>query len=124
VSQSDGMFLVRATLELQDGSRHPGFVTPAFKEGDLGVQQPQIFVGKRRFGFWGGMFGVAEEERQALYTRLGEARTRFFRCGSTSIPVSRQVQQPVESTASIGVHAMSKSSISRGPLRPATHRFD
>jgi hypothetical protein len=78
VSQSDGMFLVRATLELQDGSRHSGFVTPAFKEGDLGVQQPQIFVGKRRFGFWGGMFGVAAEERQALYTALGRGPDAVF----------------------------------------------
>jgi hypothetical protein len=78
VSQSDGMFLVRATLELQDGSRHPGVVTPAFKEGDLGVQQPQIFVGKRRFRFWGGMFGVAAEERQALYTTLGRGPDAVF----------------------------------------------
>ena len=47
---SAGMLLVKATLELHDGSRHPGFVTPALKEGDLGTQQPQIFAGNRRLG--------------------------------------------------------------------------
>jgi len=67
---SEGMLLVQATLELGDGSRHPGFITPALKPGDLGTQQPQIFAGGRSFGFWGGMFGVPIEERQSLYAAL------------------------------------------------------
>jgi hypothetical protein len=45
VSPSEGMLLVRATLELRDGSHHSGFVTPAFKDEDLGALQPHIFVG-------------------------------------------------------------------------------
>src|SRR5262249_46441843 len=52
---SEGMLLVRATFHLRDGSRYPGFITPAMDEGDLGTQQPQIFVGDRRFSFWGGL---------------------------------------------------------------------
>jgi hypothetical protein len=30
---SEGMLLVRATIELSDGTAFPGFVTPAFEEG-------------------------------------------------------------------------------------------
>ncbi len=75
---SEGMLLVRATLELRDGTRHNGFVTPSFNEGDLGTQQPQIFAGARRFGFWGGISGVPEKERQALYAALGKNPDQVF----------------------------------------------
>lgn len=75
---SDGMLLVRANLELADGTSFPGFVTPAFDEGDLGTQQPQIFVGGRRYGFWGGMAGVPSQERQAFYAALGKPLESVF----------------------------------------------
>ena len=75
---SEGMLLVRATLELHDGTRHNGFVTPASKEGDLATQQPQIFAGARRFGFWGGIFGVPQNERQALCAALGKTPNQVF----------------------------------------------
>jgi hypothetical protein len=78
VAPSEGMLLVRAVFELRDGTRHPGFVTPAFDEGDLGTQQPQIFVGDRRFGFWGGMFGVPIEQRRALYAALRRTPDAVF----------------------------------------------
>jgi hypothetical protein len=29
-----------------------------------------MFVGERGFGFWGGMFGVRDEEKLALYAAL------------------------------------------------------
>src|SRR4051812_36598033 len=77
VSPSEGMLLVRATLELRDASRYPGFVTPAFNE-DLGALQPQIFVGDRRFGFWGGMFGVPSAKRQELYAALRKGPGAIF----------------------------------------------
>jgi hypothetical protein len=72
------MLLVRAIIELRDGSRYPGFVTPAFDEGDLGTQQPQVFVGDRRFGFWGGMFGIPVEERRAFYGAIQRAADAVF----------------------------------------------
>jgi len=72
------MLLVKATLELRDGSKHPGFVTPAPNPGDLGTQQPQIFAGGRRFGFWGGVFGVPIEERRSLYAALGRKPEEIF----------------------------------------------
>jgi hypothetical protein len=60
-----GMLLVQAVVELRDGSRYPGFLTPAAEGWDkrpdgrpmfepnhiLGAQQPQIFAGGRFFGF-------------------------------------------------------------------------
>lgn len=75
---TEGMFLVKATIELADGSRHPGFVTPAVTPGDLGAQQPQIFAGGRRVRFWGGIRGVPVIERQALYGALGRDPDAIF----------------------------------------------
>lgn len=76
---SKGMLLVRATIELQDGSRHPGFTTPSPKPGDdLGTQQPQIFAGGQRFGFWGGILGVPAAVRQSLYALLGKTGDTVF----------------------------------------------
>jgi hypothetical protein len=74
----EGTLLVRATLKLQDGTTHPGFLTPSDTQNDLGTQQPQMFVAGRRFGFWGGVSGVPAEQRQAFYEALGkDARSVF-----------------------------------------------
>lgn len=78
VGPSQGMLLVAATLELCDGSKHAGIVTPADNSGDLGTQQPQIFAGDRWYGFWGGIVGVALEERQALYAALEKTPEEIF----------------------------------------------
>jgi hypothetical protein len=43
-------FVVEATIELADGAKLPGFITPSLDAGDLGTQQPQIFIGEYRFG--------------------------------------------------------------------------
>ena len=37
-----------------------------------------MFVGGRRFRFWGGMFGVTAEERLALYAALGKSADAIF----------------------------------------------
>ena len=47
---TDGMLVVEATIELADGAKLPGFITPSLDAGDLGTQQPQIFIGEYRFG--------------------------------------------------------------------------
>lgn len=92
---SDGMLLVRATIELHHGSRYPGFVTPAAADWDkgpgggpafqhdhiLGTQQPQIFVGDRRFGFWGGMIGIPIQTQQELYSALEKGPDSIFPLG-------------------------------------------
>jgi hypothetical protein len=77
-AHSEGMLLVRAAFDLADGSRYSGFVTPASTEGDLGTQQPQLFVGGRRFSFWGGKIGICSEEQQALYAALEKEPDEIF----------------------------------------------
>ena len=78
VGSSDGMLLVRAIFELHDGSHHDGFLTPAFKEGEIGALHPHLFVGDQSFGFWGGMFGVRAERRSAFYKALGKGAEAIF----------------------------------------------
>lgn len=75
---SEGMLLVRAAAVLSDGTRLPGFLTPAFEEGDLGTLQPQVFIGGRMFSFWGGMFGVPREVREEFYAALGKRPDTIF----------------------------------------------
>ncbi len=70
------VLLVRADFKLPDGSIYPGFVTPAI-EG-LSKQQPQMFVGNRRFSFWGGVIGVSEEAEQELSAALGKTPDAIF----------------------------------------------
>src|SRR5262249_59295098 len=69
---------VRASFELHDASRQEGFLTPAFKEGDLGTLQPHLFVRCERFGFWGGMGGVRPDRRRAFYEALGKGPEAIF----------------------------------------------
>ncbi len=74
----NGMLLVRATFEFADGSRHSGFVTPSSDVADLGVQQPYLFAGDQCFSFWGGIVGIAPEERQSLYSAFGKESGGVF----------------------------------------------
>ena len=78
VDFSEGMLLVKASFELRDGSIYTGFVTPSETSGDLGTQQPQLFVGEQRFGFWGGMVGIAGDAQQALYATLNKGPGEIF----------------------------------------------
>ena len=73
---SKGMLLVKARLELRDGSRHTGSVTPAPKEGELATQQPQIFAGNVRFGFWGGIFRGTRRGAAGSVRRAGKKSRR------------------------------------------------
>ena len=75
---SEGMLLVPAIGTLADGTRLPGFLTPAFEPDDLGTMQPQLFVGDRRYGFWGGRLGVPEAEQTEFLNSLGTTRDQVF----------------------------------------------
>jgi len=84
--------LVRAEFELSDGSRFPGFLTPLVEGHDtlpdgrrvgesrhpLGRLQPHIFVGDRRFGFWGGIVGISIQEQREFYAILGKKSEQVF----------------------------------------------
>lgn len=78
VDPSHAIFLLRATIVFNDGSRHPGFLTPAEQPDDFGTLQPCVFVGNQCFGFWGGMPGVPEERRTAFYRATGRTAADVF----------------------------------------------
>jgi hypothetical protein len=77
VSPADGMYLVKATATLADGSSLPAFLTPA-AGNDLGLVQPQAFISRRLFSFWGGMPGVPKATRDDFYAALGKGPDAEF----------------------------------------------
>ena len=85
VEPQGGMYLVKATATLADGSSFPGFVTPA-DTNELGLLQPQLFAGTAMFSFWGGVMGVPQEQRAAFYKSLGKAAASVFPIRFTVAP--------------------------------------
>lgn len=75
---SEGMLLIHAIGTLADGTRLPGFLTPALEPDDLGTMQPHVFLGGRRFGFWGGMLGVPEAQQTDFLNSLGKTPDQVF----------------------------------------------
>jgi len=71
MSPGDEMYLVKATATLAGGSTLPGCLTPA-TGNDLGLAQPQVFIGGRMFAFWGGGAGIPQQERDEFYAALGK----------------------------------------------------
>jgi hypothetical protein len=81
VNPADGMFLVRATITLQDGSELPGFITPQteIELMDLGIIQPQVFLPDgTMFGFWFGMLGCKKPVRDGFYRALRKSAAQVF----------------------------------------------
>jgi hypothetical protein len=76
-SPEEGDLRVSATMELPNGSRYEGYVSPVSlnwveAEAPLAAcQSPSIFVGNKRFDFWGGMVGIPLVERRAFYSAVG-----------------------------------------------------
>ena len=85
VRHADGMYLVKATATLADGSSFPAFLTPA-ADNELGLAQPQVFVRGRRFSFWGGMMGSSQKERDEFYAAVGMAAETVFPIRFTVAP--------------------------------------
>ena len=91
VSPSDGTFLVRATFELQDGSRHDGFLTPAFKKGDPGMLHPYLLWVARVSDFGAACLGFAPISEWRFIGLLGKVRRLSSRYGSARTPIWRRV---------------------------------
>jgi hypothetical protein len=77
VSPEDGMFLVRASFEIRDGTRYHGFLTPSAAD-DLGDLQPTILIGPRHVGLWQGQVPGRAIHRRAFYTALGKTAEQLF----------------------------------------------
>jgi len=85
----DEMYLVACEFTMADGSRHQGFGTPAFKQDDMGIIQPQIFsLSGRRHAFWLGMF-PPPEEISGFYTDFGKEPSAVFPVKFSALPGTR-----------------------------------
>jgi hypothetical protein len=88
VSPDEGDLRVHATMELLNGSRHEGYVSPVSMNSNtsqdleesslIACQSPAIFVGNKRFDFWGGMPGIPSAERRAFYSAVGLSSETAF----------------------------------------------
>ena len=71
---SSGMFIVRARLQLADGTQLRGYLTPPVQgASDLGTLQPVIVVDGGQVGFWCGMLPPEPAYLATSYARLGKA---------------------------------------------------
>ena len=81
----DGMFVVRATFILADGSAMQGYLTPPVQgDNGLGTLQPVIITDRGQVLFW---CGVLQPDAQILaqsYARLGRSAVRVFPIQATS----------------------------------------
>jgi hypothetical protein len=71
---TDGMFIVRASLTLADGTRLKGYVTPPVQgETGLSTSQPAVVVPGGQVSFWCGMLVPSPEFIYGKYALLGKS---------------------------------------------------
>jgi hypothetical protein len=71
---ADGMFIVRASLTLADGTRLKGYLTPPVQgETGLSTFQPAVVVQDGQVSFWCGMVSPTLEHISKSYALLGKA---------------------------------------------------
>ena len=76
---SDGMFVVRASFTLADGSKMQGYLTPPVEADDsLGTLQPVIVTAAGHVGFWYGMMSPSSKELAQSYQSLGRDASHIF----------------------------------------------
>ena len=69
-----GMFAVRASFTLADGTRVQGYLTPPSPEStDLGTPQPIIITPQGQVVFWQGIIAPTPQQIRESYRRLGKA---------------------------------------------------
>ena len=72
IDASSGMFVIRATFTLADGSTAVGYVTPpAESDDDLGVVQPVIVTADGQLLFWWGILEPHRDWIDSAYAKLG-----------------------------------------------------
>lgn len=74
VDPAVGMFIVRASMTLADGTRLMGYVTPSAQGGaDLSSCQPAVVVTEGQVSFWRGMCALRPEDISNSYALLKKA---------------------------------------------------
>jgi hypothetical protein len=82
---ADGMFIVRASLMLSDGTRLKGYVTPPVQgEGGLSTFQPAVVVPNGQVSFWCGMVAPSPEHISKAILSLARRRQHRFSRSDTS----------------------------------------
>jgi hypothetical protein len=76
---SEGMFVVRASFTLADGTAMNGYLTPGV-QGDtsMGTLQPIILAGASQVMFWCGIFPPTAEFLAESYQLLGKTAEQVF----------------------------------------------
>jgi hypothetical protein len=70
---AEGMFIVRASFTLADGTQLKGYVTPPVQgESGLGTIQPAVVVSDGQVSFWCGMLKPAVDDIRNGYALLGK----------------------------------------------------
>ncbi len=76
---SDGMFVVKASFTLADGSKVQGYLTPPVTADDsLGTLQPVIVTAAGQVMFWCGMRVPSPNELAQQYRSLGRDANHVF----------------------------------------------
>ena len=76
---SDGMFVVKASLVLADGTRHLGYLTPPVQGDDsIDTVQPVIVTDQWQLMFWHGVMAPTRESIQQAYALLGRKAEQVF----------------------------------------------
>ena len=79
VDVNTGMFLVRATFTLADGSSAVGYVSPPYDfDDDLGVIQPVIVTEAGQIMFWWGILKPTRDWIDSAYRMLGRDASNVF----------------------------------------------
>lgn len=79
LNPSEGMFIVRASFTLADGTVMQGYLTPPPQnDKTLGVVQPVIITERGQVLFWCGVIAPSEERIAQSYTVLGKSAECVF----------------------------------------------
>src|ERR1035438_5255113 len=81
---TEGMLLVKATFELPDGSRHPGFVTPRRILATSGPSSPTSLSVVRPLDSGAGLLESQSRNDNLCTPHSEENRMKSFRCDSAS----------------------------------------
>lgn len=85
VNAGDGMFVVRASFQLADGTRAVGYLTPPVQGDDsIGTVQPVIVTDQGQVMFWHGVMVPTPDHRREAYAKLGRSAEQVFPIRYTS----------------------------------------